>query len=85
MLANEPNPSIYIYLSDCLSVFLSFCPSVRFGEESLHSCEVMLHDLEVSRRVNSVVSSELRQRAAKAGLREVRLMALPSYLHVVCH
>lgn len=32
----------------------------RFGEESLHSCEVMLHDLEESRRTNVSVSSHYK-------------------------
>lgn len=32
---------------------------IRFGEESLHSCEVMLRDLEDSRRINNSVTFEL--------------------------
>jgi anaphase-promoting complex subunit 2 len=32
---------------------------IRFGEESLHSCEVMLRDLEDSRRINNSITSEL--------------------------
>lgn len=35
--------------------------SIRFGEEPLHSCEVMLHDLEESRRTNVSVSSHYKQ------------------------
>lgn len=31
----------------------------RFGEESLHSCEVMLKDVEDSKRTNNAVHSEL--------------------------
>lgn len=31
----------------------------RFGEESLHSCEVMLKDVEDSKRANNGVHSEL--------------------------
>ena len=27
----------------------------RFGEEPLHSCEVMLHDLETSKRINQSI------------------------------
>ena len=34
---------------------------IRFGEEPLHSCEVMLRDIEDSRRVNNAISSELRK------------------------
>ena len=33
----------------------------RFGEESLHSAEVMLHDLEDSRRVNVAITAYLKQ------------------------
>lgn len=29
--------------------------SIRFGEESLHSCEVMLKDIEDSKRVNNAI------------------------------
>lgn len=36
----------------------------RFGDESLHSCEVILHDLEESRRNNTVLSSEIQQKSA---------------------
>ena len=35
---------------------------IRFGEEPLQSCEVMLRDMEDSRRVNNAVTSELRGR-----------------------
>ena len=31
--------------------------SFRFGEESLQSCEVMLHDIEESKRTNNLISS----------------------------
>lgn len=34
---------------------------IRFGEEPLHSCEVMLKDIEDSRRVNNAIISELRK------------------------
>ena len=30
----------------------------RFGEESLHSCEVMLKDVEDSKRINNTIRSE---------------------------
>ncbi len=33
----------------CLLIF------VRFGEESLHSCEVMIKDIEDSKRFNTAV------------------------------
>lgn len=33
----------------------------RFGDESLHSCEVMLRDLEQSKRVNTAVLSEIKK------------------------
>jgi hypothetical protein len=32
----------------------------RFGEESLHNCEVMLYDLDCSRRMNTQVTRELK-------------------------
>ena len=35
---------------------------IRFGDESLHSCEVMLRDLEDSKRVNTAISSELQKK-----------------------
>jgi hypothetical protein len=31
----------------------------RFGEEPLHSCEVMLRDIEESKRVNNAIAFEL--------------------------
>lgn len=34
---------------------------VRFGEESLHSCEVMLRDIEESKRVNNAIAFELKK------------------------
>ena len=34
----------------------------RFGEESLHSCEVMLKDVEDSKRVNNGISSDMQRR-----------------------
>ncbi|CAM9102975.1 unnamed protein product [Ectocarpus fasciculatus] len=37
---------------------------IRFGEDSLHSCEVILHDLEVSRRMNTVLGSEMQKKKA---------------------
>ena len=33
--------------------------SLRFGEEALHSCEVMMHDLEGSKRVNIAVTERI--------------------------
>ena len=39
----------------------------RFGEEPLHSCEVMLRDIEESKRVNNAVAFELSKN------REVRV------------
>ena len=35
---------------------------IRFGEESLHNCEVMLRDLEDSKRVNNAISSYLEKK-----------------------
>ena len=32
----------------------------RFGEESLHSCEVMLKDIEDSKRINNAIQSKVR-------------------------
>ena len=37
----------------CMYVF-------RFGEESLHSCEVMLKDIEDSKRINNAIQSKVR-------------------------
>jgi anaphase-promoting complex subunit 2 len=34
---------------------------MRFGEEPLHSCEVMLRDVEESKRVNNAISSSLKK------------------------
>ena len=33
----------------------------RFGEDHLHSCEVMLRDVEDSRRINNAIASELKK------------------------
>ena len=33
----------------------------RFGEESLHACEVMLKDVEDSKRANNGVHSEFKK------------------------
>lgn len=38
----------------------------RFGDESLHSCEVMLRDLEQSKRVNTAVLSEIKKENSSA-------------------
>ena len=40
---------------------------IRFGEEPLHSCEVMLRDIEDSRRVNNAIISELRKAEESIG------------------
>jgi hypothetical protein len=37
---------------------------LRFGEESLHSCEVMLHDLETSKRINHAIQQKLSSSAS---------------------
>ena len=34
---------------------------IRFGEEPLHSCEVMLHDIDASKRMNQAVNSVIQQ------------------------
>ena len=34
---------------------------LRFGEEPLHSCEVMLRDIEESKRVNNAIAFELKK------------------------
>lgn len=34
---------------------------IRFGDESLHDCEVMLHDVENSKRVNAAIASEIKR------------------------
>jgi anaphase-promoting complex subunit 2 len=34
---------------------------VRFGEEKLHSCEVMLRDSEESKRVNNAIANEIKK------------------------
>ena len=36
----------------------------RFGEEAMQSCEVMLHDIEDSKRVNNAVCAEISKNAA---------------------
>jgi hypothetical protein len=45
--------SLLIYINVCMYVF-------RFGEESLHSCEVMLKDIEDSKRINNAIQSKVR-------------------------
>ena len=56
-------PSIYlfihlfIYLTCNHYVYWSWLIN-RFGEESLHSCEVMLKDVEDSKRINNTIRSE---------------------------
>ena len=37
------------------------CICTRFGEESLHACEVMLKDVEDSKRANNGVHSEFKK------------------------
>lgn len=32
----------------------------RFGEEPLHSCEVMLHDIDSSKRLNTAMAAAMR-------------------------
>lgn len=43
-----------------------FFTKKRFGEESLHNCEVMLKDIEDSKRANVAVHSALKTQAKKA-------------------
>ena len=44
--------------SDTLIYFINFS---RFGEESLRCCEVMLRDIEESKRVNNAILFELKK------------------------
>ena len=39
---------------------------IRFGEEPLHSCEVMLRDIEDSKRINNSITSELLRKLGKS-------------------
>ena len=39
---------------------------IRFGEEPLHSCEVMLRDIEDSKRINNSITSELLRTNGKS-------------------
>lgn len=48
---------------------------IRFGEESLHNCEVMLKDIEDSKRTNTAVHSALKTKATN----ESDSMLLNSY------
>lgn len=41
---------------------------IRFGEESLHNCEIVLHDIEESKRTNNAISSFLQQNQQKPSL-----------------
>jgi hypothetical protein len=55
---------ILIVPSFCIFIFC--ISNIRFGEDALHSCEVMLHDLEVSRRLNAIMAPEMKK-SAKVG------------------
>jgi anaphase-promoting complex subunit 2 len=43
---------------------------VRFGEEKLHSCEVMLRDTEESKRVNNAIACEIKKTHASKPSRD---------------
>jgi hypothetical protein len=45
----------------------------RFGEEPLHSCEVMLRDIEESKRVNNAIAFDLDKN------KEVQSLSIASY------
>ena len=50
-------------MSRCCPCFMLISSShFRFGEEPLHSCEVMLHDIDSSKRLNTAVMSEIRSK-----------------------
>eukprot|EP00605_Chrysophyceae_sp_TOSAG23-4_P002667 GSChrysophyteH1.ASY1.ANO1.2943.1 assembled CDS len=49
---------------------------IRFGEPALHTCEVMLRDLEESRRINGAV---LKERKSDADLGVVDMMVLSEH------
>lgn len=46
-------PAFHLPASSLLSVF-------RFGEEPLHSCEVMLHDIDSSKRLNTAITAAIK-------------------------
>ena len=48
------------YISDTEVATLELL-KIRFGEESLHNCEVMLRDLEDSKRINNAIASYLEK------------------------
>jgi hypothetical protein len=39
---------------------------VRFGEEPLHSCEIMLHDIDSSKRLNTAITALMNTDRASA-------------------
>lgn len=48
-------------------LFLCFCVFngnvfLRFGEEPLHSCEVMLHDIDSSKRLNTAITAAMKEK-----------------------
>ena len=48
-------------ISIVITVIILIILVYRFGEESLHSCEVMLKDIEDSKRTNNAVHARIKQ------------------------
>lgn len=53
-------PTNYFSFAQIIFIF----SDIRFGEESLHSCEVMLKDIEDSKRINNSIRNELSKNSS---------------------
>ncbi|CAH0480053.1 unnamed protein product [Peronospora belbahrii] len=52
---------------------------LRFGEENLQQCEIMVRDIEDSKRVNLNIQSSMENSAVKAAARDGRVMDQPDW------
>lgn len=72
-------------------MFLCLLISIdRFGEESLHSCEVMLKDVEDAKRINNTIRSEWnkneqQQQQQSQTVDENKVYYLPEYYSIIKH
>lgn len=60
---------------------------IRFGEESLHSCEVMIKDMEDSKRANNAVYSSLSNKASVICIstsHQHSFVFLTYNIHIIC-
>lgn len=54
----------------------------RFGEESLHSCEVMLKDMEDSKRANNAIFYELSRRTPQVQVLQRLIRDRSNQIHI---